>query len=108
MSTYEIPGPPPGNVVWGPTYNGEGWNKYELLGDGEWHLRVGTRTVERWDWPDLLMRGPLTDEDPDPPLGVLRDRVVEAAVAKVQWDTPATWQELKDAVHNYNKKKGTE
>lgn len=128
MSTWEIPGEPDRDELWGPTADGEGWKHY--VRDPDW-LRIS-----RWNvvddenrvvagpyiWLEVIQMGPITDEDPDPPLEVLAAQVVEATLA---WETERravvtptrpgaavtpykrASDALQDAVHRYKKKKGT-
>jgi hypothetical protein len=111
VSTYEIPDEPDVDVLWGPTPDGEGWVKYVRRGypesaRGTW-WRPADKDYGGFWWSELLLLGPLTDEDPEPGLEVLGQRVIDAAVTKVQWDDPQTWNALKEAVRKYNEKKGT-
>lgn len=117
MTTYEIPEPPEDlDEVWGPSADGEGWCHYKRAkqtGRRYWHRwENGQPPAGPYSWVDLLQMGPLVDEDPDPSLEVLAERVLMAAQT---WNTE-TWHDsdysiaardgLKAAVRNYNKKKG--
>lgn len=117
MNTYEIPDEPDVRDLWGPTNDGEGWNHYEKFVpyghvDAVWRV-VGDSGKGLFTWLELIARGPLHDENPDPPLEVLRDRVVEAAVAwEAEFDKTTRahllrGNELRDAVYDYNVKKGS-
>lgn len=110
MNTYEIPDEPDVRLLWGPTSDGEGWVRYVKPPESSlWFQTDGGRLKNPGlTWLELVIRGPLVDEDPDPPLEVLRDRVVEAAVNYIGSDHRGDWQMLRTTVAKYNAKKGTE
>jgi hypothetical protein len=85
VTTYEIPDEPEGVFdVWGPTRDGEGWVHYRKgVGPNAMWRIIGETKMPRSNplyWFQVLQRGPLTDEDPDPSLETLGQRVVVAAI----------------------------
>lgn len=111
MSTYEIPDEPDVRDMWGPTPDGEGWVHYERFNTthrlvGNWR-EVGNPHAGTYTWLELIVRGPLHDENPDPPLEVLRDQIVEAALAYYASTNADTHRRLNRVISKYNVKKGT-
>jgi hypothetical protein len=87
MITYEIPEEPKEGPLWGPSDDGESWVEYWRSGFNRLWYDPKKSAGGNLTWGELLLRGPLVDEDPRITLEDLADQVLGAAM---------TWQQYRD------------